>query len=341
MKVERKRSSGWTIGVSAALMSACFLGLAPVFGKQAINFGIPALAVVAVRTSLATALVFVVVAIKNRQLLYIYPAGMLGCFLAGGINGIGSLFYYGSLARIPAGMGQLLYSLYPLFVLIWMWLDRQPPSRLTLLRLVLVLPGIILITYRINGNNGRVDFIGVGMMLVASAMYALHLPINQRVLYDMPAPTVTLYTLLAMSLIVVPAYGIMIVFAHVPNIFLADFWSNLANNRAGLAMGIIPLIGLTVVTFLSRLTLFLGVKHLGGLQAALLGLGELLVTLLFSQLLLKESLSWLQWVGAILVAIALCLVAMEKSPQQKRFAGGWLAWLRPPGIPNDFPWPHE
>ena len=43
-------------------------------------------------------------------------------------------------------------------------------------------------------------------MLGAAALYALHLPINQRVLYEVPAPTVTLYTLLAMSAVVVPAY---------------------------------------------------------------------------------------------------------------------------------------
>ena len=40
------------------------------------------------------------------------------------------------------------------------------------------------------------------------------------------------------------------------------------------------MLGLTLVTFFSRLTLFLGVKHLGGMQTALLGLGELLVTLI-------------------------------------------------------------
>ena len=45
-------------------------------------------------------------------------------------------------------------------------------------------------------------------MLIGSAMYALHLPINQRVLYDVPAPTVTVYTLLAMSFIVIPVYFI-------------------------------------------------------------------------------------------------------------------------------------
>ena len=41
-------------GLWAALTSAFFLGMAPVFGRQAIVLGMPPLAVAAVRTLLAT-----------------------------------------------------------------------------------------------------------------------------------------------------------------------------------------------------------------------------------------------------------------------------------------------
>lgn len=37
---------------------------------------------------------------------------------------------------------------------------------------------------------------------------------------------------------------------------------------------------MTLVTMISRLSLFMGVKRLGGAQAALIGLSELLVTVL-------------------------------------------------------------
>ena len=57
----------------------------------------------------------------------------------------------------------------------------------------------------------RSDPVGVGLMLGGAALYALHLPINQRVLYEVPAPTVTVYTLVAMSAVVVPAY---LLFGH-------------------------------------------------------------------------------------------------------------------------------
>lgn len=312
-------------GIFAALSSAFFLGLAPIFGKQAILFGLEPLAVVAVRTLLAAVLLFLVMAVFARKYLYIYPAGLLGCLLAGWINGFGSLFYYSALGRIDAGIGHLLYSLYPIFLAIWLSLDREPPSRLTMLRIGLALPAVYLLTAR---GAGQVDPVGVLEMLIASALYALHLPINQRVLYDMPAPTVTAYTLLAMSGVVVPTFLFSGSLAPMQQVALPEVaW---------------PLVGLTLMTFFSRLTLFLGVKHLGGMQTALLGLSELLVTLFFAQLWLGERFSPAQWAGAGLLSVTLILVVLDRTPARRHAGRGWLSWLRPPGFPPDFPWqPHD
>jgi drug/metabolite transporter (DMT)-like permease len=155
-------------------------------------------------------------------------------------------------------------------------------------------------------------------MLIAAALYALHLPINQRVLYDVPAPTVTVYTLLAMSLIVVPAYLI--------------FDGGLPKGNAPWT----PVLALTAVTFCSRLLLFLGVKHIGGMQTALLGLGELIVAIVFSHLLLGESLTSLQWIGTVGLSISLLLVRFEMPPSQPSHPHGLLSWLQPPDFPTDF-----
>ncbi|HBX71277.1 MAG TPA: hypothetical protein DEH25_18345 [Chloroflexi bacterium] len=311
-----------TKGIAAALTSAFFLGMAPVFGVRAMMLGMPPLAVVAIRTILAALLLLLIIVIFKRQYLYIYPAGLLGCLLAGWINGLGSLFYYSALGRLGAGVGQLLYSLYPLFVAIWLFLDHQSPSRLTIFRIGLAVPAIILL---VHAGGESIDIIGVIQMLIGSALYALHLPINQRVLFDMPAPTVTLYTLLAMSAITLP----VLFFGDTSGIFAssAGWW---------------PLLGLTAVTFLSRLTLFMGVKSIGGMQTAILGLSELLVTMAFAQLWLGERLTIVQWVGAILLLASLSLIGLEKPTQAKRRPGGLLSWLSHPSLPTDFPWqPHE
>ncbi len=313
---------GRTAGIFAALSSAVFLGLSPVFGKLAINFGFSPLAVVALRTSMAAGLIFLIVVIFYRPFLYIFPVGLIGCILAGLLNGLGSILYYMALTRLSASIGQILYSLYPFFLAIWMILDRQPPSRLTILRISIAAVAMLLLT---SLPAHPADAIGVAMMLGASALYALHLPINQRVLYEVPAPTVTLYTLLAMSAVVVPAY---LLFDHKWPTLEMPWW---------------PVLGLTLVTSLSRLSLFLGVKHIGGMQTALLGLGELLVTILFSYIWLHEQLLWTQWLGAAGLGLSLLLVKFESTTHQPHSGkSGWLSWIRPPDIPRDIPWgPHE
>jgi drug/metabolite transporter (DMT)-like permease len=99
-----------------------------------------------------------------------------------------------------------------------------------------------------------------------------------------------------------------------------------------------PVFGLTLVTFLSRLTLFLGVKHLGGMQTALLGLSELLVAIVASHLWLGEALQSLQWVGAAFLGLSIILIGFDKIGPEKRRRSGWLKWLRPPEIPPDITW---
>jgi drug/metabolite transporter (DMT)-like permease len=305
-------------GIYAALSSALFLGMVPIFGKMAINGGFSPLAVIAVRTSIAALLMVGLMYFKMRPFFYIYPVGLLGCLLAGMINGLGSILYYTALSRIDAGVGHMLYSFYPLFLALWLLLDRQPITRLTIFRLALTLPAIFLLI--LPGNNG-VDLLGALMMLGSAFFYAIHMLINQRILYEAPAPTVTLYTLLAMAVTVNIAFLLSV------QRFPADsvtWW---------------PVLAMALITFFSRITLFTGIKHLGGLQTALLGLAELIITLVTAQVLLGEQLSTTQWVGAALLSFSLVLVGFDKIIPHKRNSTGWLAWLNPPKISSpDVPW---
>lgn len=310
-----------TAGITAAFSSALFLGMAPVFGKLAITYGFSPLAVVALRTGFAASIMFLGIFIFYRQYLYIFPIGLVGCVLAGAINGIGSIFYYLALERLDASVGQLLYSLYPFFVVVWLALDHQPPSRLTVFRIILAAIAVLLLT---SVPDKSVDLIGVGMMIVGAMLYALHLPINQRVLYEVPAPTVALYTLVSMSAVVIPVYLIFDRTLPVSDVS----W--------------LPVIGLTFVTVFSRIALFLGVKKIGGMQTALLGLAELLIAIFFSSLLLGESLSLIQWLGALGLSVSLILV-MYENPKPPLYSGktGWFSWIRPPSLPKETFGPYE
>jgi drug/metabolite transporter (DMT)-like permease len=300
---------GRNAGLAAALASAAFLGLAPVFGRGAIISGFSWLAVVALRTSIAAGMLLIIMLIFRRPFLYIFPIGLLGCVLAGTINGLGSLLYYRALESLNASVGQLIYSLYPLFVLIFSILDQQTISRLTFTRIGLAAVAVFLLAI---GESNEVHLEGVILMLGSAMLYALHIPINQRVLFEIPAPTVTLYTLLAMSAVTGTAF----------------YFSDQSLPAAGSTTGWGYLLGLTLVTFLSRITLFMGVKQIGGIQTALLGLGELFVTILLGHILLAERMTLLQWIGTIVLMISFFMIAFDKTPPTiNRNKGGWLSWI--------------
>ena len=298
------------------MSSAVFLGMLPVFGRWSILDGFSPLAVVTLRTCMASVILFVIIAIYRPRFLYIFPLGFLGCLLAGVINGLGSLLYYIALADLPASLGQLLYAIYPLLVAVFSVLDKQPLSRLTLLRVGLASVALLLLTIGSGGLHAPLH--AILMMIGAAALYALHIPINQRVLYEIPAPTVTIYTLLAMSAVTLPFYLIFDRQLPAANV---SWW---------------PLIILTVVTFLSRLTLFLGVKHIGGIQTAILGLGELLITIALSFYFLHETLTLTQIIGAAVLGASILMVSFEKHDPDKHHKGGWLAWIHPPEV--SVPW---
>ena len=289
------------------------MGLTPIFGKQVLLAGLGSLPLVAFRTSGAAILLLLIILFFKRSNLTIFPLGLVGCLIAGSLNGVGSILYYASLARIDASLGQLLFMMYPVMIAVLFYADGQRPSRITILRLGISIPAVYLL---LHPASTSIDLLGAAMMLIAALLYALHIPINQRVLYEVPAPTVTLYTLLAMTAVVLVAF----VFGSQPLIPIP-------------ADAVQPLVLLTAVTFISRLTLFAGVKFIGGIQTSIIGLGELVVTILFSFLLLGESLSDLQWLGALILVTSLILGVFDRKPTQRARTRGWLYWLRPPVHP--------
>jgi drug/metabolite transporter (DMT)-like permease len=286
------------------------MGMTPIFGKQAILAGLSPFAVVAFRTAAAAILVVLLLLVARRSYLAIYPVGLAGCAIAGLLNGLGSVLYYVGLSRVDAVVGQLLFTLYPVHVALLLYLDGQRPSRLTLLRVGLSVPALLLIT---SPWGASVDVAGAALMFAAGVLYALHILVNERILYEVPAPTVTCYTLLAMAVVVMP-FGLAAPSGQIA--FLPAAWP--------------PLLALTLVTFLSRLTLFSGVKSVGGLQTAILGLAELLLTLVLGVVWLRETLVAQQWVGAALLIVLLLLAGVDRIRYRPTERKGWLYWLRPP-----------
>jgi len=71
------------------------------------------------------------------------------------------------------------------------------------------------------------------------------------------------------------------------------------------------IVALGLTTALSRLAMFFSMERLGGVQTAILNLMEMVVSLALALLLLSETLSGLQWLGAVLLIGGTSLVRRD------------------------------
>lgn len=278
-------------GAAAALSTPVLLGMAPIFGKLALFTGVDAFTVAALRTLLAVLLLWLAYLLFARRFVFIYPAGLLGCLVIGTINGIGSLFYYSGLSLLDASLVQLINGLYLALAVLLSRIGGQRASTRTLIRVLLAMAALLLITSLGAGLN----WTGVGLMLGSALMFAGTVILSQYVLYEMPAPTATLYILTTMG-VVVTVVWLALSPTLEAGMLQAAFWP-------------IFLLGLT--TALSRLAMFSGIKFLGGMQTAVLAIAEIGVALLLAALVLGEALTMGQWLGVGLLFFSMLLIRQE------------------------------
>lgn len=282
---------------SPALLSPIFLGMAPVLGKAAIAGGSDPFTIAAVRTVLAAAILWVIYLLFARQFIFIFPAGLLGCVIVGTVNGIGSLMYYGGLGTLKnASVAQLLNSTYLIFVVILARFSGQPLTRRTLVRVVMTMIAILLLT---GGFQASSDWLGIGLMIGNAILFAGTVALSQRILYEMPSPTVALYVITTMAVIVVMARAI----------YRLEWLPQSTS-------AILPIIALGVTTALSRLTLFAGVKKMGSLQTVLIGILESVVALALSFIFFGERFTPIQVVAILIMLASLFLVRGNDLEQQ-------------------------
>jgi drug/metabolite transporter (DMT)-like permease len=279
-------------GIIAAFASPIFLGMAPIFGKIAFQAGADAFTVAALRTMIAVLLLWVVYSLFFRRFIYIYPAGLMGCIVIGTINGIGSLFYYGGLTLLDASLVQLINGSYLAFAVLLSRIGGQKASGRTLARVLLALLALGVIT---SFHATVPNWTGVGLMLGNALMFAGTVILSQYVLYEMPAPTATLYILTTMGVVVT-----MVWLAISPSISMTM-----------IEVALPPIMALAVTTALARLALFAGVKFMGGMQTAILGITEIAVALLLAAIILGDTLTLGQWVGVGLLILSILLIRQK------------------------------
>lgn len=281
--------SRYAQGVAAAFLTPLMLGVAPIFGKQAIAQGADPFTIAAVRTVIAVALLWGFYGIFMRKSIFIYPAGLLGCVVIGVVNGIGSLFYYSGLGLLDASLVQLLNGTYLVFALLLSHLGGEKIDRRVAIRIGLACAALLLLT---GFGNHPVDWLGVGLMLGSALMFAGTVILSQHVLYEMPPTTATLYILSTMGVVVVMAWAAVGSPVQLP-VLEAAFP---------------PIFILGATTALSRLTMFASVSVFGSLRTVMIAIAEIGVALALAFFVLGDRLTAPQLVGVALLILSMVLI---------------------------------
>ncbi|MCL4255509.1 MAG: DMT family transporter, partial [Anaerolineae bacterium] len=186
-------------------------------------------------------------------------------------------------------LAQLMNGMYLVFAVLISRFGGEAVNRRTLIRVGLALFGMLLIT---GFGSKPINWLGVGFMLANALMFAGTVVLSQYVLYEMPAPTVTLYILTTMGVVV------MMVWLATGDPIPAPI----------LEQAIPPIIALGLTTAIARLFLFAGVKILGGMQTAVLAITEIGVAILLAIAFLGDRFTSVQTIGVIILFSGILLI---------------------------------
>ncbi|ASO20993.1 drug/metabolite transporter (DMT)-like permease [Actinoalloteichus hoggarensis] len=295
-------------GLGFALLAALAFGASGPLARPLIDAGLDPLHVAWLRVT-GAALFLLPVALRRRAALRRHPWLLLayGVFPMAGIQA----FYFAALARIPVGVALLLEFLGPVLVLLWLRVvRRRRVSRQAVVGVILAVAGLTLLVEAFTGGGG-LDPIGIALALVAAACQAAFFLLSDAGGPDVDPPAVIAYGAIVGSLVLVP---------------IVQPWSlpwELVGGTvdvAGLAMPAPALLAwlCVVSTSVAYLAGVGAVRRLSAPIAGAVAYLEVVTAIALAWLLLGETLSLPQTVGAVVVVlgafIAQLAVPTESGP---------------------------
>jgi drug/metabolite transporter (DMT)-like permease len=227
------------------------------------------------------------------------PKNIAQLMTAGTSLGMTSLFYYLAVKYIPVSIGiVLLMQTVWMGVLLEMILEKKLPSKQKVVAVVIVLAGTVLAT-NITQNEIQLDWRGLAWGCLAAASFTTTMFTANRVATEISSAQRSLYMLLG---------GAVIVFS-----FAIATQTTAFNFAIFAKWGIIlSLFGTIIPPMLMNAGFPLTGIGLGSIVSAL----ELPVSVMMAYILLNEKVIFLQWVGIILIILAIIIMNLNFQKQK-------------------------
>ncbi|PQP81216.1 EamA family transporter [Paenibacillus sp. PCH8] len=210
---------------------------------------------------------------------------------------ITGLVYYQSLRYIPASLAIiLLFQFTWISVLIQAVSKRQRPDKVTFMTLIILFGGTLLAAGFLEQGLGEFNGLGIALGLMAAVSYSLFVLFSGKAVPSAHPAFRSAWMVTG---------GLILLCILFPPTFLFNglIWSQLL--VFGLLLGFFG-------AFIPPVLFAIGVPHIGGDMAGILGAVELPIAVLLSSIVLHEHVSGLQWFGVIVVLIGVALPELYK-----------------------------
>ncbi|RDC57408.1 EamA family transporter [Pedobacter chinensis] len=284
-------------GILLVFFGACSFGILSTFVKLAYHDGYTLGDVTGAQAFFGAVILWVLFLFQRRTAKYkVQKKNMVTpwwkMIIAGTCTGLVSVFYYQCVKLVPNSIAIIL-----LMQFIWMsilidyLIFKKKPTGLQFLAILLVLGGTILASGMVETNIKTINLKGIGFGLLAALSYAGFLMLSGRIGNEYPP--------LKKSALMITG-ACLLIFIIFPPVFLF----NGALNGSLLKWGLIIAVFGTVIPPLFYAE---GVPRIGTALSSILSAAELPVAVMMAGFVLQEQVSFLRWIGVLVILSAMVL----------------------------------
>jgi len=281
------------IGYIYSITSAILFGCAGLVLKFAYVERIGPVDLLTFQYIIAVCIMFIILYIKNKGLPKLNKSDLLHLCVLGVLgNTLMTIFYYTAYQYLTMSMVTILLYTYPVMVFLYSLIFEKIKFKANkIIALILAFVGCLLALNLINGGV-KYSSIGIIFGLLAAVFYAFMNIYSEKKLAHIDSFSInaysTLFSLISLILYKFPSFifkGEVTETTFICTIILAVFCE------------IIPL---TLI--------YAAIKHIGSLKVSIIGNLETPTAMLLSFFVLRESISFVQVIGAILIFCAVYII---------------------------------
>ncbi|MBX0357050.1 DMT family transporter [Halobacillus sp. Nhm2S1] len=287
-------------GMTLVLIGAASFGFTPIFVKTGFSLGYTLGELNIVQMFIAFVCLWGISFFKRISLKGTSKGDLFKMMLTGTSVGLTSIFYYGAMQYLPASIAIILLFQFVWIGMIYEWIfTKVIPAKINLFSLVVTLSGVVCASGVFGGGFFSLPLAGVLLGLLSGFSYAGFVFFSGQVATNSD-PIARSALMVTGSLILV-----LVVFVQdLPTLPLFDvqLWSI----GAGVAL---------VGAVIPPLFFAQGAPLISGRLANVLSSIELPVAIVSSMIILAESVSLIQWLGVVLIIVAIFI---------NQLGGSWL-----------------